>query len=164
MEINSYTTQQTFVKVWRGLEEFNVIVIFTGDLDILSPFTYKGIEYPLAVEDLKLTMDLNSTFGDFCWGTPEKMDHVQAYSYTWMTNLIFFYMLYDYKPDMSKKVFKVNTNPAIMAELNETIRKSAATYLKAEKEGWPKDNTLGKCLKCKVEECEFYQTEKNTIN
>lgn len=164
MEINNYTTQRTFCKVWRGLEKFNVVVIFTGDLDILSPFTYKGINYPLANIDLKLTQDLTSTFGPFAWGNVETMDHAQAYSYTWLTNLIFFYMVYDFKPNMNKKVFKVNTDEMIMKEFFESVRKATAEYIRAEKEGWVKDNTLGLCAKCNVSECEFYQTENNEIN
>ncbi len=164
LEINSYTTQQTFVKVWRGLEKFGVIVIFTGDLDILSPITYKGVEYPLANIDLKLSGDLTSTWGAFAWGAVETMDHTQAYAYTWLTNLIFFYMVYDYKPAMSKKIFKVNTDATIMGEFFEGLRKGTAEYIRAEKDGWKKDNTLGKCKKCNVKECEFYNTENNEIN
>jgi hypothetical protein len=164
MEINSYTTQQSFVKVWRGLEKFNVIVIFTGDLDILSPFSYKGADYPLSNIDLKLTGDLTSTFGPFSWGNVETMDHSQAYAYTWLTNLMFFYMVYDFKPQMNKKIFKVNTDNNIMREFFENIRKATAEYIRAEKDGWKKDPSLGICAKCPVSECEFYKTENNEIN
>lgn len=164
IDINSYTTQQTFVKVWRGLEKFNVIVIFTGDLDILSPIDYKNVHHTLACIDLKLTLDLSSTWGTFAWGAVETMDHTQAYAYTWLTNLIFFYMVYDYKPEMRKRIFKVNTDEIIMREFFEGLRKATAEYIRAEKGGWKKDNTLGLCMKCKVKECEFYQTEIDTIN
>ncbi|MBN2617239.1 MAG: hypothetical protein JXR64_02880 [Spirochaetales bacterium] len=164
IEINNYTTQKTFCKVWRGLEKYNIIVIFTGDIDILSPINYKGIHYPLATIDLKLSQDLKTTWGDFSWGDPKSMDHAQAYSYSWITNLVFFYMVYDYKPNMNKKMFKVNTDKVIMGEFFESVRKATAEYIRAEVSGWKKDNTLGLCTNCRVKECEYYQTDYNEIN
>jgi hypothetical protein len=154
IDINNYSTQRTYFKVWRGLEKFNVIVIFTGDVDIISSLIYKNEYIPMAVIDLKLASDLSCTWGDFSWGNPESMDHTQAYAYNWITGLYFFYMLYDYKPEMRKNIFRVVTNKLIIHEFLESLRKSVIEYIKIEKEGWKKNPSTA-CAKCKVKECEY---------
>ena len=41
---------------------------------------YEGV-YRLAMIDIKLTADVNSTFGAFSWANPKHMDHVQGDMY-----------------------------------------------------------------------------------
>lgn len=42
-----------------------------------TPVLWKG-EWKLALLDVKFTGDVNSEFGEFCWGKPEYLDHLQA--------------------------------------------------------------------------------------
>ena len=59
-------------------------VYFIGELDMfpVTLLTDEGLF--LTTIDLKLTADVHSKFGDFCWGSPEYMDHSQAISYQYM--------------------------------------------------------------------------------
>jgi len=69
------TVQQQIIKHLWG----NVYLI--GELDIFpTTFVVDGKTY-LAIIDLKLTGNVHSRFGDFCWGAPEFMDHSQPHSY-----------------------------------------------------------------------------------
>jgi len=56
-------------------------VYLSGELDIwpTTMMTPEGLRW--VVVDLKLTGDVNSQWGDFCWGTPEHMDHTQGHIY-----------------------------------------------------------------------------------
>jgi len=166
LEIDRFTSQQRFCKVWHGMADVDIIVIFIGGLDLLSPIKYNG-EKRLAAIDLKLTKDVSNTNGNFCWGSPNDMDHTQAYSYSWMTGLPFYYMVYDYKPKMEKKSpLKVNINAIILKEFFEALRKAVANIIYEENTGWqPRPGLLDdtgfrkvpKCEKCIVKDCKFYK-------
>lgn len=52
------------------------VLMYENELGIYQP--------TLANIDLKLTKNVDSTYGDFCWGDPNKMDHTQAYLYSFI--------------------------------------------------------------------------------
>lgn len=172
LDINPLTVQQVFAQVWNGFEDYDVTVILKGELDILSSIKIAHKSAFSAI-DLKLTQDVTSTFSEFSWGLPNEMDHTQAYFYHKLTGLPFYYMVYDYKAHLKKKVpLKVNITPLMMTELNESIRKACAIILKEELDGWkPIPNltekrgstTVNKCDYCKVTTCEYCK-DHNSIN
>ena len=73
-----YNTQ---VRIYKPFDE-NITLV--GELDIF-PTLIMGKESPrLAIIDLKLTSDLNSTFGEFAWGDFSSMDTIQGVMYHYL--------------------------------------------------------------------------------
>jgi hypothetical protein len=141
----------------------NLKVFLKMDTDLISPITDDdGNHYDMAVIDLKLTQSLTNTFGEFCWGTPEHMDHLQAFLYSFFTGLPFLYVVGEYK-DPKYKIFPVNTDresPIESLQLeaksryNETIRR-IVDYVDAvmdrETKGlwyyqWPSKDVCKQCI------------------
>ena len=85
-------THQTIYKKWSDR------YILSGELDLFpTPILYNGIKR-LAIIDLKLTADVHSTFGSFCWGKPQYMDHLQGDMYHYLIRDIDF----DLNPNMKE--------------------------------------------------------------
>jgi hypothetical protein len=59
-------------------------LIIRGVIDLFPTPIIEESGYRLAVIDIKLTGDVNNTHGDFCWGNPQWMDHIQADLYQWI--------------------------------------------------------------------------------
>lgn len=59
-------------------------IILSGVLDLFPTPILDDNEYKLAVIDIKFTGDINNTRGDFCWGNPNWIDHIQADLYQWI--------------------------------------------------------------------------------
>ena len=75
VDINPIVTQVPLIKhLWD-----NIFLI--GELDIFPALVSTERGKILAIIDLKLTSNVHSRWGDFCWGAPEFMDHTQAYQY-----------------------------------------------------------------------------------
>ncbi len=75
----------TQIKVYKDFDGYPVRVIydiFPTGIIYVDPDTGEK-RYSVTILDLKMTEDIHNTFGDFCWGTPEYMDHLQADLYTW---------------------------------------------------------------------------------
>ena len=166
VSVNKLTTQQRFARQWHGFDEFDITVIIVGELDVLSHITKENGERVLTVIDHKLTADVTSVWGDYAWGAPETMDHIQAHTYNFLTDLPFSYFVYDYKPHLKKKVpLPVEITNTIKAEFNETIRKVCAIILEQTQLSWkPRPGLIEKrgpkevnmCDYCNVKSCEFY--------
>jgi hypothetical protein len=136
----------------------------------------------LAIIDIKLTADLNSTYGEYCWGSPEYMDHSQGYMYHYgarqiinhvdlnphMTsiltrnvieliredNLRFYYWVFNYKKELLEdKLVKVNWDPTVENELHEMINKTINLIEYNERLGWPTKPDYKVCKECPVFDC-----------
>lgn len=76
--IRGVNTQVPIVKA------FNDKIFIRTEIDLFpSPFLYKG-EFRLAVMDIKFTGDINNTSGNFSWGAPQFIDHLQADMTYWL--------------------------------------------------------------------------------
>lgn len=76
--VPGYNTQVRITKRWNDKWKIS------GEFDIFpTPIFYEG-KSRLAIIDIKLTMDVNSEFGDFCWGKPQYMDHIQGDMYHYL--------------------------------------------------------------------------------
>ncbi len=65
-------------------KRLNKNVIVRTEIDLFpTPFLMEG-KYMLSVMDVKFTADVNSRFGDYCWGAPEFVDHLQADMTYWL--------------------------------------------------------------------------------
>lgn len=148
--VNENNVQIPALKEWKE-HPFDFKVMISGRADLISPVIYNDTKYPAACIDLKLTGDLNNKQGSFCWGSPHNMDHTQAYLYTLLFDMPFFYLVFDYKPIPEHKIFKVNFDmyssiPRIMHEskmryneLKENIRKAVMILLEHENAGYALD-------------------------
>lgn len=150
--------------------DFNVFLTQTADL--ISPFLYRDTMYEQAVIDLKLSGNLNSTWGDYAWGSFEYMDKTQAYVASYVHNLPFFYVVFDYPATgMSHRIFKVNTleehrglshdNPLYNEvatrhlEMKEAARKSATIIDYHNEIGWATNPNPTLCTTCPLSDiCE----------
>lgn len=129
--------------------------------DILSPISYGQVDYPVAIIDLKLTIDRNSKYGDYCWGAPEYMDHIQAYVYGFILGFPFFYLVFDYNAkDRGYKIIPVNTNlqhpnpekrEEAMRRYKETveiIRNTIQRIIDHHHHGWYTNPNRNNCKNC----------------
>ena len=82
--VNEENTKVKIYKRW----DFDKNVIISGELDIF-PLALKnerndGPKYILTILDLKLTQNVKSDYGKFCWGNISRMDHTQAIMYHYL--------------------------------------------------------------------------------
>ena len=107
-----------------------------------------------AIVDLKLTQNIYSQFGPFCWHFPHNMDHTQAfmYSHLWKKvrgeSLPFYYMVFDYKPTPEYKMIKKLVGTLEMYELKESIRKTIEKVNFHEGRGYFTNPLQSNCKDC----------------
>ena len=169
------------------LNEYNVQVVLRmklndefglkGNLDIFpTTFLEEGSSI-MALIDLKLTMDITSTWGDFCWGEPQYLDTTQLICYQTLIRGICneyndvenypediielaenglvrsFYWVFGYKKEGFLPL-EVEYTSLRVAEFKENLRRTMSLVGMYEQQGWPK--TPGKvCHKCPVSDCEM---------
>jgi len=144
----------------------DIDVFIEGTADMITPIEYQLYKYDAAVGDLKLTIDRNSTYGYYSWGKPEHMDHIQAFVYSYLFNLPFFYWVFDYNSkDRGEKIIFVNTNtehPDTLKanearirfkEMFQSIRTVAAEIITAYAKNWPTSPEYNRCKSCPVLNC-----------
>ena len=146
------------------IEDFEGMDIYLeGTADIISSIDFDKYQYEKACIDLKLTMDRNNTFGPYGWGEPSKLDHIQAYVYSYLFDMPFFYWVFDYNSrDRGEKIIPVNTdiNHPDNARANEArirfketkqiIRSFCADILYNEAMDWPTNPKYSRCKNCPV--------------
>lgn len=90
----------------------NLKVIMKMDLDLISPAKFEAFgtsyEFEMMVIDLKLTQNLETTFGNFAWSNYDNLDHVQAQIYSLFNDLPFAYLVFDYSANLGYKWFPYN--------------------------------------------------------
>jgi hypothetical protein len=172
--VTKRNTQVNIEKPWMESSD-DIKVVLQGTADIISPFLYdymgNKMEFEVAVLDTKLTQDREVCFQDaykpwqsFCWGCPEKMDHIQGIFYSTLFELPFIYLIFDYrKDDPGWKPVAVNSimlNPNDQEaknrqkEFEQGIRWTIQTVKNMHEMGWQK--CPGEwCAKCPVITCEF---------
>jgi len=174
-------TQVKLVIPWYKDPEIYLSMEF--DIFPTAIMTNDGLK--MAIIDLKLTADVNSTYGDFCWGAPEQMDLNQSYMYSYgvrqiekniemnphlksiitkpVINLIkqeqidFYYWVFGYKK-LEDKLIKITWDKIKEAELLESINKTIAIIEMYEKQGWPTRPNYRICKECTVWECHDRQS------
>lgn len=149
-----------------GYSKDGIEIFLEMTVDLVTPLDLAGISYNGAIVDLKLTGNLNTERGEFCWARPHLMDHTQAFIYSFYLDLPFFYLVFDYPPqELSYRFIPVNTNvnhpereKAMEARLrfqetHELIRKAINILLEYSKHGWPTNPTFDNCKTCPVLNC-----------
>lgn len=80
--VPGHNIHQVIFKRW------NDKYMLAGEFDMFPIGIYYEEALRLAIIDLKLTTDVHSTFGSFCWGKPQFMDHIQADMYQYLVRNI----------------------------------------------------------------------------
>lgn len=150
-----------------------VKIIIKMEADLISPIKLSNMyDYDVACIDLKLTKDRDSTFSRFGWGNPDNIDHIQAYIYSWMLEMPFTYLIFDYKPnDRGWKFLPVNMNTKHsdankandakikLKEMHQSIRQTAQSILNYDNMEWHTEPDYDRCKNCPV----YYCKDKETI-
>lgn len=79
-------------------------VILLTELDIFPTTILIDNKYYLAVVDIKWTSNPHSTFGSFCWSTPQYMDHIQPDSIFYILDNIDLELCKGLNPEFDKSV------------------------------------------------------------
>lgn len=171
-------TQVRIIVPWHKNPEIYLSCEF--DIFPTAIITNEGLK--LAIIDLKLTADINVTFGEYCWGAPEFMDLIQAYMYHYCArqvinhvdtnpnmvelltkpavNLIqqnqleFYYWVFNYKKEeLQDKLVKVVWDATKEQEFHEAIRKTVSLIEFYETQSWPTKPQYKLCKECTVFDC-----------
>lgn len=171
LSLNEYNTQ---VELKMKLNsEFGL----HGHLDIFPTSFLEDGEFILAFIDLKLTMDITSEWGDYCWGKPQFLDTTQLICYHTLVrhlnndlndfqnypDLVLesaekglirgFYWVFGYKKEGFLPL-EVEYTEMKMSEFRENLRRTMSLINLYTQQNWPK--TPGKvCHKCPVKDCEM---------
>jgi hypothetical protein len=129
-----------------------------GTTDFTSPI-WDDTDGPIpkSIVDLKLTQNIYSQFGPFCWHFPHNMDHTQAFMYTHLwrecrgEDLPFYYMVFDYKPTPEYKMVKKLVGTLEMYELQESIRKTLEKINHHEGRGYYTNANAENCKNCPLQ-------------
>jgi hypothetical protein len=117
---------------------------------------------PVAIIDIKLTSNIHSTFGDFCWGTPENMDLLQSFMYPFIfkerfkdklpKNYVppFFYLVFDYKPDSEYKLIQTEYNFAEEEKLLKRVEYAYSQAQRCDELNWAPEPDMIQCNSCPV--------------
>lgn len=182
LDIKIVKNVNTQVKI---LKQFSPDVLLSCNIDIFpTQISIGGGRPQLAIIDLKLTSDLNSTWGDFCWGEFEKMDPIQGYMYHYMVRdinpvlnpessqlvtdhmddlirhneVLYYYWVFNYKPGtkdvLRDQFFGVLWDDVRKDKLEEVIRKTASTISYYSERGWVAAGTYDTCKDCKCVGCD----------
>lgn len=132
-------------------------------IDFLSPIKYRTgpiiHDHKLALIDLKLTQNIHNNFGDYSWGFPANMDHIQAimYSHVWEEHAgkkaPFYYWVFDHKKNPENKIIKKKDPEMIdFAEMHESIRKTQANLDYYAANDWPTNPNVSICKRCALKD------------
>jgi hypothetical protein len=140
-----------------------------GEFDIIGHLTMKDETDELSVQpviiDLKLTGNIHSEFGDFCWGLPHLMNKTQPLLYLKLDHTIptfdvpakFMYWVFDKKTVPQMKPLEVSYSKLEDNEIDETIRMTFEKYCINVIYDWPEKPHFKVCEKCLLKStCKAY--------
>jgi len=160
----------------------NPEIFLSMEFDIFPTAIITNEGLKLAIIDLKLTADINASFGEYCWGAPEFMDLIQAYMYHYgarqlinnvdmnphivelltkpavsliqQNQLEFYYWVFNYKKEtLEDKLVKVIWDSTKESELHEAVRKTISLIEYWENMNWPTRPQFKLCKECTIFSC-----------
>lgn len=143
MVISEANTQVKHRLLYKDHDFEDIDIYLEGTADILSPFRY-GDKYEVSCIDLKITRDITSKQSSYSWGNYPEIDNIQAVMYSLLFSMPFYYMVFDYSPQLNYGIFPYIPTKLDYVQLQETIRKYVMLYLEHENNQWP----AVKCKKC----------------
>ena len=148
--------------------KLDTTVFLDGILDIKGSL-FDDIDGPVddAIIDIKLTGNIYNDFGPYCWKTPHKMDHLQAYMYSYLYEKnfgilpIFYYFVFDYKPEPEYKVIRKHVGVDETKELMDSIQKTVEKIEMHERRGYWTKGSYDNCRYCPLTSmCKDYKKAK----
>jgi hypothetical protein len=133
-------------KEWNKYIHDDVIVLLTGVTDIETSILYQG-EIVDAVIDLKLTGNLQKSWGDFDWQHPEFMDHIQMDMYYELTGKEPFYWVFDIKNE-ENLIYHHIIDEQGLNDLEYRINKTALELKFDLDNNWKKSGSFEICKDC----------------
>lgn len=177
--IPGVNTQVRILKRWEKDKD----IMLSMELDVFpTVIKYRGQLFP-CILDLKLTQNIDNTFGEYCFGSPEHLDTIQGKMYHYgvrdidfdlnphlkdivddslismieNNNILFVLWVWGYRSNRElkeqNKFINIIWDAKKRAELHEDIRKTKNILQYAEESGWPADPTSSNCKKCLDMEC-----------
>lgn len=131
--------------------EYNELLTLTGIIDCL--IYYQGEPVIL---DLKLTANINSTWGKFGWGNYWNMNHLQAYLYMDLLQKLtgrqyrFMYAVFDYKPNPEYKFIEIENSNLHQLEVSEQIREAYEKLAGFYQSGFKPTPSYDECKDCQA--------------
>jgi hypothetical protein len=199
IEQQALVFKQKVKKYMMVIEDFNTQTelrmklsddfVFVGHPDIFPTpvMTKDGLK--VACIDLKLTKDIDNTFGDFCWGDPDRMDNTQGLGYQYLIKnltlkdnehlselltpqllsmcnnslVTFRYWVFGYgNKSMRDKFVPVEYNKLAEIEIKERIRKTMTLVGQYETYGWNTNPKHALCHDCPLKDvCNDYDDFNN---
>jgi hypothetical protein len=161
----SKNTQVKACVEWTVVSHEDIKVFIHCTADLVSPLSFPGYEKDMCVIDLKLTKDMNSTFGEYGWGDMSRIDIFQAQLYSIVYQLPFAYLIFDYKKNPEHKIEPVNMNPnhedPMMAnearlriqETKMVISNMVDDLILYSTDGWYTNANVDNCKNCRNVYC-----------
>jgi len=97
-------------------------VVLTSVIDMFPTIlNIKGTDNVVGI-DLKLTADVNSTFGKYCWGNPDYLDYIQADTYLYQIRNLDLTLSRELFPKYEAEVgYKTIINPTLINLINKDL-------------------------------------------
>ena len=162
--------------------ELDPNVILEGEIDLFptSILSQKFNRYLLAMIDLKLTGDIDSTWGKYCYGDPDNLDPLQLIYYQYLVRDLNFdlnphlreiitpstarminedlrsylWIFNSGSDNLRNKFITVEYTPTNKAYMFEVVRKTLSIIVKYNEEGWLPVPSSENCKKCSLsKEC-----------
>lgn len=139
--------------------EFEKDLFMCGEIDFTGS-VWDDTDGPLpeVIFDLKLTENIYSQFGPYCWHFPHNMDHTQVYMYKTLYEILygkdvpFYYLVFDYKPTPEYKIIKKLMGTLEKYELQESIRSTIEKINWHESKGYYTRPMESNCKNCPLAE------------
>jgi len=164
----------------KTIWEHDPDVMLKAELDVFPTTILIEDELEAAIIDLKLTADIHSVYGEYCYGKPEYLDLIQAKMYHYIVRnintklnphvgplitssvkslieqdrILFLLWVFNYKgTELDDKFIQVKWDKNKEAELHESIRKTVGVIEMGERTGWPTNPVYSLCKSCPVKAC-----------
>lgn len=129
-------------------------VVLFGTQDILVEEKGK-----LGIIDLKLSADINSSYGVYAWGNEDKINKIQPSFYKYIRKTItgikhfFEFWVFDYKPEPEHLIHPAETTWEDVYEMTNEIQNAIIKLEAFEREGYPAIGDPDECKNCSVKNC-----------
>ena len=169
MVMTKYGMTKEFVQIEKTVpveykEHSQIKFYLRVHADLVTPVHITGFDYPMAVVDIKLPQDRENKFGEYCWGEPRFMNHNQPVLYSFVFQLPFMYLVFDYRPkgiEMGHKVVPVitpymdglsekdaNTGKQRFFDLKMTVQGTIDRIVMWDADGYPAEPESDVCKEC----------------
>jgi hypothetical protein len=118
------------------------------------------------VFDAKLTANVHSMHGDFCWGQPWAMNHLQAYMYAEGVqrtlvrkktgkpyDIGFVYGVFDYSPKMNHKLVEIQRSTMDIGDMKRQIKLAREKLDEIAADGFVAIPEYDQCKTCPILDC-----------